>query len=105
MIILTKRAARRVGELQVKETGSGKLLRISVEKGGCSGFEYRMQFDRKQDADVEVESRGVHILIGSSCATQLKGSEVDFDDGLTGKGFEIRNPNAAATCGCGKSFN
>ena len=78
MISLTKRAAKRVGELQVKETGSGKLLRISVEKGGCSGFEYRMRFDRKQDADIEVESRGVHILIGSTCAAQLEGSGSGF---------------------------
>lgn len=105
MITLTKRAAKKVRELQKSEPGSGKLLKISVAKGGCSGYEYHLQFERKQDADVEVESHNVQILIGSSCAAQLKGSEVDFDDGLTGKGFEIYNPNAAATCGCGKSFN
>ena len=105
MITLTKRAAKKVRELEESESSSGKLLKISVVKGGCSGYEYRLQFDRKEDADVEVESYNVRILISSNCAAQLEGAEMDFDDGLTGKGFEIHNPNAAATCGCGKSFN
>lgn len=80
-------------------------LRVFVEPGGCSGFEYGMSFDLPKQDDTRVEEKGVTVLIDPASATYLKGCEIKFDDGLHGKGFEIINPNAANTCGCGRSFS
>ena len=82
-----------------------RKLRLFVETGGCSGYQYGMSFDDPKEGDQAFESEGVTILVDAAALAQLKGSSIDFDDGLQGKGFEIRNPNAHATCGCGKSFN
>ena len=82
-----------------------KRLRVFVESGGCSGFQYGMAFDEKKAGDVELASEGVQILLDPASLAYLDGSAVDFDDGLHGKGFEIKNPNAQSTCGCGKSFS
>jgi len=82
-----------------------KRLRVFVESGGCSGFQYGMSFDDPKPDDTELESEGVAILIDPASLAYLSGTSIDFDDGLHGKGFEIKNPNAASTCGCGKSFN
>lgn len=82
-----------------------KRLRVFVESGGCSGFQYGMSFDERKTDDQELESEGVQFLIDPSSLAYLDGSSIDFDDGLHGKGFEIKNPNAQSTCGCGKSFN
>lgn len=82
-----------------------RKLRMSVETGGCSGFQYGMSFDLRKENDTEFVSEGVTVLLDPGSLAYLDGSSVDFDDGLQGKGFEIRNPNAASTCGCGKSFN
>lgn len=82
-----------------------KRLRVFVESGGCSGFQYGMSFDDPKPDDAELESEGVAILIDPASLAYLNGTSIDFDDGLHGKGFEIKNPNAASTCGCGKSFN
>lgn len=82
-----------------------KRLRVFVESGGCSGFQYGMSFDEKKEGDTELESEGVAILMDPTSLAYLNGSAVDFDDGLHGKGFEIKNPNAQSTCGCGKSFS
>ncbi len=82
-----------------------KCLRVFVESGGCSGFQYGMSFDDPKPDDTELESEGVAILIDPASLAYLSGTSIDFDDGLHGKGFEIKNPNAASTCGCGKSFN
>ena len=68
-------------------------------------FEYGMSFDAKKDDDQILESNGVSFLIDATSLEYLDGSVVDFDDGLGGKGFDIRNPNASSTCGCGRSFN
>lgn len=81
-----------------------KRLRIFVETGGCSGFQYGMSFDEQKSGDTEIESEGVSLLVDATSLAYLSGSAVDFDDGLHGKGFEIKNPNAQSTCGCGKSF-
>jgi len=89
-------------------SGSGsptRRLRVFVETGGCSGFQYGMSLDEPKAGDREFTSEGVAIVVDPTSLTYLDGSSVDFDDGLHGKGFEIRNPNAASTCGCGKSFN
>ena len=105
MITLTEKAANKVKQLQEEKGGGGKLLRIFVESGGCSGFQYGMSFDLKNDDDHTLKSAGVSFLMDDASIEYMRGSEIDFDDGLQGKGFEIRNPNADSTCGCGKSFN
>ena len=80
-------------------------VRLLVENGGCSGMQYGMSFDELKDGDSAFESEGVAIVVDPKSLGHLDGSLVDFDDGLQGKGFEIKNPNAQTTCGCGKSFN
>lgn len=105
MISLTERAAgavRRLGE----ERGAGdKGLRVFIESGGCSGLEYGMSFEEPREGDHAFECHGVRFHVDGKSLAHLEGSEIDFDDGLSGKGFEIRNPNAKTTCGCGRSFN
>jgi iron-sulfur cluster assembly protein/iron-sulfur cluster insertion protein len=105
MIILTDSAVSQIRKLEADKAGEGQLLRIFVEAGGCSGFEYGMSFDDKKDDDQLLESNGVSFLMDATSHEYLDGSEVHFDDGLSGKGFDIRNPNASSTCGCGRSFN
>ena len=105
MISLTPQAAKRVRELQDDLRQPEKRLRLFVESGGCSGFQYGMSFDVPKSDDMIIESKGVELLIDPASQTYLDGSVVEFDDGLHGKGFEIKNPNAESTCGCGKSFS
>ena len=104
MIKLTKEAANQVQSM-LNDAEEGKLLRIFIEPGGCSGFEYGMSVDFAKTDDEVGESEGVKYAVDRGSLDYLSGSEVHFDDGLTGKGFEIRNPNAQSTCGCGKSFS
>ncbi len=82
-----------------------KELRVFVENGGCSGMQYGMSFDGRKGGDAVFESEGVTVLLDPDALRYLNGSSIDFDDGLQGRGFEIKNPNAKTTCGCGKSFN
>jgi len=105
MITLSRRAADRVRVMQAELEAPAKRLRVFVETGGCSGFQYGMSFDERKDGDAELESEGVHFLVDPSSLAYLDGSAIDFDDGLHGKGFAINNPQAQSTCGCGKSFN
>ena len=102
---MSEQAVTKIRSLQKEISGEDKLLRIFVESGGCSGLEYGMSFDLRKDEDELLESGGVSFLMDPTSFSYLSGSVVDFDDGLNGKGFEIRNPNAENTCGCGKSFN
>lgn len=104
MISLTERAAAKIRDLQAENAAPGQALRFFIEPGGCSGFEYGMSFADPQADDEIAESAGVRVLLDPVSLTYLRGCEIDFDDGLHGKGFEIRNPNATTTCGCGKSF-
>lgn len=105
MITLTPRAAQQVRTMQAELGDPQKKLRVFVESGGCSGFQYGMSFDVAKADDQVITSEGVPVLLDPTSAAYLAGSSVDFDDGLQGKGFEIKNPNAQSTCGCGKSFN
>ncbi len=105
MITLTPRAAQQVRSMQADLNAPQKRLRVLVEGGGCSGFQYGMSFDEPKPDDAQLESEGVRVLLDPASGIYLQGSVVDFDDGLHGKGFEIKNPNAQSTCGCGKSFN
>jgi iron-sulfur cluster assembly protein/iron-sulfur cluster insertion protein len=105
MITLTSRAADRIRAMQKESQVEGKPLRVFVESGGCSGFQYGMSFEEAKKDDSAFESEGVRIVIDASSLAYMNGSRIDFDDGLQGKGFEIQNPNAQSTCGCGKSFS
>jgi iron-sulfur cluster assembly accessory protein len=105
MITLSEKAARQVQVLQREQGATSKRLRLFVDSGGCSGFQYGMSFDDPKPEDVELESQGIRVLLDPASRAYLDGSIVEFDDGLQGKGFEIRNPNAQSTCGCGKSFS
>ena len=104
MITLTPRAASAVSRLQAEKGAEDRPLRIFISAGGCSGLEYGMSFDAGKPDDVEMECEGVRFRVDAKSLSRLDGSVVDFDDGLMGKGFEIKNPNAESTCGCGKSF-
>jgi iron-sulfur cluster assembly accessory protein len=81
-----------------------KGLRVGIAKGGCSGLQYEMALDEKRDGDSVVEQDGVQFFIDAESAPFLQGATLDFRDGLTGVGFQIVNPNASRTCGCGSSF-
>jgi len=105
MITLTPRAAKQVRTMQAEIGEPGKRLRVLVESGGCSGFQYGMSFDAPKPDDTEIVSEGVALVIDPTSLAYLQGTSIDFDDGLHGKGFELKNPNAQSTCGCGKSFN
>lgn len=103
---LTDRAARRIARILSSEA-DGTVLRVSVEGGGCSGFQYRYDLVREQPADDDlVLSRDdAIVLIDPVSLEYLAGSEIDFVDDLIGQSFQIRNPNATAACGCGTSFS
>ena len=105
MITLTARAARQVQSMRTAQADATKELRVFVENGGCSGMEYGMSFDLPKPDDQVFESEGVRVLVDPKSLGFLTGTNIDFDDGLHGKGFELKNPNAQTTCGCGKSFN
>jgi iron-sulfur cluster assembly accessory protein len=104
MIQLTPRAANQVRTMRADAAPAARL-RLFIEDGGCSGLQYGMSFDEPKANDASFESEGVAIVVDPKSLAHLDGTTVDFDDGLHGKGFEIRNPNAHTTCGCGKSFN
>jgi len=104
-IRLTERAARRIGEILRREP-PGAMLRVSVEGGGCSGFQYRFDIDRAQaDDDLVIRREDATVLIDQISVGYLAGSEIDFVDDLIGASFRINNPQATASCGCGTSFS
>ncbi len=105
MITLSPRAAEQIRAMQKEHGAEQKQLRLLVESGGCSGFQYGMSFDEPKPDDTRCESEGVAMILDAASAAYLNGTSIDFDDGLQGKGFEIKNPNAQSTCGCGKSFS
>ena len=102
---MTEAAARRIAGIVAGEPG--KIgLRITVEGGGCSGFSYKMDLaDTRNDDDVAVERDGATVLIDELSLVYMGGSVIDFVDDLMGQSFQIRNPNAVASCGCGTSFS
>ena len=103
-ITVSERAARRIGDI-LKREPSGTMMRVSVEGGGCSGFQYKFDMDRTKAADDLVISRdGAVILIDPVSVNYMAGSEIDFVDDLIGASFKVNNPQAKASCGCGTSF-
>lgn len=108
MINVTTLAAEKISELLNEEQKPEAGLRVFVQGGGCSGFQYGLMIEEGEgatDADQTIESNGVKLYIDPISVRYLKGAEVDFVDNLSGGGFTIRNPNAKSTCGCGSSFS
>ena len=106
MITLTDSAATKVRQLIDQEGEDNLALRVAVRPGGCSGFSYEMFFDTDVTADdLATEYSGVKVVVDPSSAQLLQGAELDYKDGLEKSGFEINNPNAQKTCGCGQSFS
>ena len=105
MVTLTESASRKLGELISQQAEPVAGLRLTVQKGGCSGFQYGMSFaEAEQPGDWVGEFGGVKVFVDPEAAPVLKGVEVDWIETLQTTGFAIRNPNAASSCGCGKSF-
>jgi iron-sulfur cluster insertion protein len=108
MITVTTLAADKINELLAEEQKNGAGLRVFVQGGGCSGFQYGLMIEEdgaSPDSDQVIESNGVTLFVDPISVRYLKGAEVDFIDNLSGGGFTIRNPNAKTTCGCGSSFS
>jgi iron-sulfur cluster assembly accessory protein len=104
-VTISERAARRIGEI-LRGEGGGAMLRISVEGGGCSGFQYKFDVDHaKAEDDLVIERDQAVVLVDPASVPFLAGSEVDFVDDLIGASFRVHNPNATASCGCGTSFS
>jgi iron-sulfur cluster assembly accessory protein len=105
LVTLTESAATKVKELMAEEpAGEATVLRVAVQGGGCSGFEYALGFDSgAQEGDHQIEAFGVPVVVDPFSAPYLQGTEIDFLDGLQG-GFAINNPNVSPACGCGHSF-
>ncbi len=103
-VTLTERAAKRISEIAAGDPAT-PLLRVSVEGGGCSGFQYKFNLvaDRAAD-DLVLERSGATVVIDPMSVEYMKGSEIDFVDDLMGAAFKIKNPVATASCGCGTSF-
>jgi iron-sulfur cluster assembly protein len=108
MISITERAIQQLVVLMEKEgvTSNTHNLRVGVVGGGCSGLSYQMKFDDKIDqSDTVVDLDSIKVCINKLSLLYLVGTELDYQDGLNGKGFEWNNPNSTRTCGCGESFS
>ena len=104
-VSLTEAAAAQIRSMQsTQPENAGKILRVYVEGGGCSGMQYGMVFDEKRDNDMVAEFFGVPVLVDAVSVGHLQGTIIDYSDALTGGGFKITNPKAKSSCGCGNSF-
>ena len=107
MVTVTEQAKNKIAELKQKE-GKTELdgIRVSVEGGGCSGLMYDLEFDTEERENDQVfVDNGVKVFVDKKSLLYLIGTQLDFSDGLNGKGFQFKNPNASRTCGCGESFS
>ena len=105
-LVFTDAAAAKVKELIDEEGSSDLKLRVFVSGGGCSGFQYGFTFDEEiNEDDSEVDKNGVKLLIDAMSFQYLVGAEIDYQEGIEGAQFVIKNPNATSTCGCGSSFS
>jgi iron-sulfur cluster insertion protein len=105
-VALTESAARRIAKLKIEENSPKAFLRLAVSGGGCSGFQYGFSFDEaRQDEDLAFARDGVELVIDPTSLELVKGAEIDFVEDLMGAYFQVRNPNAASSCGCGNSFS
>jgi iron-sulfur cluster insertion protein len=104
--VITASAARKVHNLVEEEANPELKLRVFVTGGGCSGFQYGFTFDElAAEDDTVIEKDGIAVLVDPLSYQYLSGAEVDYEEGLQGSKFVIRNPNASSTCGCGSSFS
>ena len=104
LISLTESAATKIKQLLAEEADVG-VLRIAIQGGGCSGFQYGLGFDTAAaEGDLEVEQHGVTVVVDPFSAPYLQGAEVDYVDSIQAAGFAVNNPNAVSSCGCGHSF-
>jgi len=104
-VTISERAAQRIGEI-LKGEPAGSMLRVSVEGGGCSGFQYKFDIERaRADDDLVLSRDGAVVLIDPVSVNYMAGSQIDFVDDLIGQSFKINNPKATASCGCGTSFS
>jgi len=105
LINVSPTAASKIAELLAEENKQESGLRVFVQGGGCSGFQYGLMIEESPGAtDQVLESNGVKLYVDPISVRYLKGAEVDYVDNVAGGGFTIRNPNAVSTCGCGQSF-
>jgi len=106
MINVSETAAAKISELLTEENKAGSGLRVFVQGGGCSGFQYGLMIEENGQGagDLVFESHGVKLFVDPISVRYLKGAEVDFVDTIAGGGFTIKNPTATSTCGCGQSF-
>jgi iron-sulfur cluster assembly accessory protein len=104
-VTMTERAAHRIGEI-LKSEPAGSMLRVSVEGGGCSGFQYKFGFEQAKAADdLVLALNGATVLIDPISVKYMAGAEIDYVDDLIGASFKVNNPVATASCGCGTSFS
>ena len=104
-VTVSERAARRIAQIVAGEPGT-PMLRVSVEGGGCSGFQYKFDIARERaDDDLVLTREGAVVLIDPMSVNYMAGSQIDFVDDLIGQSFKINNPQATASCGCGTSFS
>lgn len=105
-IQFTQKAAARVRALSAETKTEGLMLRVYIEGGGCSGFQYGFEFEKElQDDDTVVENSGVKLVIDPLSLQYLAGASIDYLEDLQGSRFVVSNPNASSTCGCGSSFS
>jgi len=105
-IVVTENAARRIAVLKTEEQAENAFLRIAVSGGGCSGFQYGFTFDdQRNEDDFVFERDGIAVVVDDVSLGLLNGAELDFVEDLMGASFQVRNPNAASSCGCGNSFS
>jgi iron-sulfur cluster assembly protein len=106
MITITEKAKAKLIDLrQESKYDDSYFVRVGVEGGGCSGLSYKLDFDNTlKNDDKQFEDKGIKIVVDKKSFLYLVGTELDFTDGLNGKGFNFVNPNATRTCGCGESF-
>jgi iron-sulfur cluster assembly protein len=105
MITVTEKDKNKAIELMSVENSPDSFIRVGVDGGGCSGLTYKLEFDNQiKEGDKVFEDKGMKIVCDRKSFLYLVGTELDFSDGLNGKGFQFHNPNASRTCGCGESF-
>jgi iron-sulfur cluster insertion protein len=105
ILSLTESAARRIAQLRLAEHNDALMLRIEVSGGGCQGFQYGFKFDDTvRDDDLTFRRDDVTVVVDDSSLDLLAGAEIDYVDELIGASFQVKNPNAASSCGCGTSF-
>jgi iron-sulfur cluster assembly protein len=105
MVTLTDFAAEKVSQfLRSQEADDEAGLRVGVRGGGCSGFQYALALDQQRDDDAVFEDHGIKLIVDAASLQYVDGSVVDYTESLMGAGFEVKNPNVVAACGCGSSF-